>query len=49
VLHERVDYTPYDGLELEGYPVFTVARGEVIAADGEYLGARGRGRFLKRG
>jgi dihydropyrimidinase len=49
VLHERVDYTPYDGLELEGYPVLTLARGQVIAADGEYVGQRGRGQFLKRG
>ncbi len=49
VLHERVDYTPYDGLELEGYPVLTVARGQVIAAEGEYVGERGRGQFLKRG
>ncbi len=49
VLHERVDYTPYEGLALEGYPVLTLSRGEVIAADGQYVGPRGRGRFLKRG
>jgi dihydropyrimidinase len=49
VLHERVDYTPYDGLELEGYPVLTLSRGEVIAASGEFVGKRGRGQFLKRG
>jgi dihydropyrimidinase len=49
VLHERVDYTPYDGLALQGYPVLTIARGEVIVADGDYVGRRGRGQFLKRG
>ena len=49
VLHERVDYTPYDGLELEGYPVLTIARGQVIVSENEYLGPRGRGQFLKRG
>lgn len=49
VLHERVDYTPYEGIVLEGYPVLTLARGEVIVADGAYVGNRGRGQFLKRG
>jgi dihydropyrimidinase len=49
VLHERVDYTPYDGLALEGYPVLTIARGQVIASAGQFVGAPGRGRFLKRG
>ena len=27
MLHEHVDYTPYDGLALRGYPVLTMARG----------------------
>jgi dihydropyrimidinase len=49
VLHERVDYTPYEGLALEGYPVLTLARGEVIAAEGAYVGTHGRGQFIKRG
>ncbi|MBL8056531.1 MAG: amidohydrolase family protein, partial [Anaerolineales bacterium] len=48
VLHENTDYTPYAGLALRGYPVATVARGEVIVRDGQYVGAAGRGRFLAR-
>jgi dihydropyrimidinase len=48
VLHERVDYTPYEGLALKGYPVMTLAGGEIIAADGRYVGGRGRGRYLAR-
>ncbi len=47
-LHERVDYTPYEGMALRGAPVLTVARGEIIARDGAFLGKAGRGRFLKR-
>ncbi|MBI2975447.1 MAG: dihydropyrimidinase, partial [Chloroflexi bacterium] len=48
VLHERTDYTPYEGLALRGYPVMTVARGRVLVEDGKFVGAGGRGRFLAR-
>lgn len=47
-LHERVDYTPYEGMSLKGLPVLTVSRGEIVARDGVFLGSRGRGRFLAR-
>jgi dihydropyrimidinase len=49
LLHERVDYTPYEGFELTGRPVMTISRGEVIVREGEFVGAEGRGRYLKRG
>jgi dihydropyrimidinase len=45
-LHERVDYTPYEGLPLTGYPVLTVSRGRVVMQDGEFTGRAGQGRFL---
>jgi dihydropyrimidinase len=48
VLHERTDYTPYEGLALRGYPVMTVARGRVLVEDGKFVGAKGRGRLLAR-
>lgn len=48
VLHECTDYTPYAGLALRGYPVATLARGHLIARDGEFLGEVGRGQFLAR-
>lgn len=47
-LHERVDHTPYEGVEVEGWPVMTIARGEVIWAEGRFQGEPGRGRFLPR-
>jgi dihydropyrimidinase len=49
MLHENVDYTAYEGFELQGYPVCTVSRGEVIMRDGTFTGRPGRGKFLKRG
>ncbi|MDR1015210.1 MAG: dihydropyrimidinase [Coriobacteriales bacterium] len=48
LLHERVDYTPYEGFELTGWPVMTLSRGEVIVREGEFLGSEGRGRYLHR-
>ena len=48
ILHENTDYTPYEGMELTGYPVMTISRGEIIVDKGRFLGGKGRGRFLKR-
>lgn len=48
-LHEEVDYTPYEGFKVKGYPIATFSRGELIAEDGEYIGDEGRGLLLKRG
>jgi dihydropyrimidinase len=47
-LQERVDYTPYAGMRVRGYPEFTVVRGKVVVEGGEFVGERGRGRFLRR-
>jgi len=48
ILHEQVDYTPYEGFELRGYPVMTILRGRVIVENGEYNGGPGDGRYLSR-
>jgi dihydropyrimidinase len=48
-LHANVDYTAYEGFTVRGYPECTVSRGEVIVRNGAFLGAKGRGRFVKRG
>jgi dihydropyrimidinase len=48
VLHENVDYTPYDGLELTGYPVKTYARGQLIAEEGDFVGEDHHGQFIVR-
>jgi dihydropyrimidinase len=45
-LHHAVDYTPYEGLKVTGWPAVTLSRGEVVWADGEFRGRRGHGRFL---
>jgi dihydropyrimidinase len=47
-LHMAVDWSPYEGLDIEGAPVMTIARGEVIVEQGEFLGSEGRGRYVPR-
>jgi len=49
MVHDNVGYTPYAGRRLTAWPETVVSRGEVIVEGGEFLGERGRGRFLPRG
>lgn len=48
LLHENVDYTPYEGITVHGWPETTISRGAIIVQHGEFMGAPGRGRYLKR-
>jgi dihydropyrimidinase len=45
-LHQHVDYCPYEGWEVRGYPTTVLSRGEVIVHNGEFTATPGRGRFL---
>lgn len=47
-LHHHMDYTPYEGMTVTGWPVVTVSRGEVIWRDGQLNATAGRGQFLRR-
>jgi len=47
-LHMRVDYNPYEGTVVEGTPSAVISGGKVIIEKGQFVGARGAGRFLKR-
>lgn len=46
VAQHRTDYNVYEGMELTGFPVKVLLRGEVIVDNGEWHGKRGAGRFL---
>lgn len=48
-LHHNVDYTPYEGRVVTGWPTTVISRGEVIVDQGAWLGATGRGKFLEQG
>jgi dihydropyrimidinase len=45
-LHHNVDYTPYEGVRVRGWPVTTISRGEVVWSDGKFDAPLGRGQFL---
>jgi dihydropyrimidinase len=47
MLHHAVDHTPYEGMQVRGWPVVTISRGDVVCADGQVFSTAGRGRFLR--
>jgi len=47
ILHHDVDYTPFEGQRVKGWPVTTISRGEVIAEEGKLTASPGRGTFLR--
>ena len=46
ILHHNVEYTPYEGIELTGWPRTVLSRGNVVVEDGEVVGEPGHGQFL---
>ena len=46
-LHHAVDFTPYEGMRITGWPEITISRGEIVVRDGAVVGAPGRGEFLR--
>lgn len=47
-LHENVDYTPYEGIKLQGKVALTVSRGQTIVENGVLNAQKGRGQYLHR-
>ncbi|WP_439400836.1 dihydropyrimidinase [Bradyrhizobium sp. DASA03068] len=48
-LHHGADYTPWEGFEVTGWPVTTIARGQVVCSQGRIVGSKGAGQVLSRG
>ncbi len=48
VLHQAIDYTPYEGRQVTGWPVMTIRRGEIAMRDGIIQAQPGTGQFLPR-
>ncbi len=46
--HMDVDYSCYEGREVQGASDIVMSRGSVIIRDGEFTGRKGHGRFVKR-
>ncbi|KQO08714.1 phenylhydantoinase [Agreia sp. Leaf244] len=47
--HMNLDYSAYEGYEIDGHVDTVLSRGKVVVDDNQYLGAKGDGRFIKRG
>lgn len=47
--HMNMDYSAWEGFEIDGHVDTVVSRGEVIVDGGAFLGRAGHGRYVKRG
>lgn len=47
--HMNMDYAAWEGFEIDGHVDTVISRGRVIVDDGQYSGAPGHGRYLRRG
>ncbi|MGX5772004.1 dihydropyrimidinase [Microbacterium trichothecenolyticum] len=47
--HMNMDHSAWEGFEIDGHVDTVISRGKVVVDGGQYLGAKGDGRFLKRG
>lgn len=48
-LHHKVDYTPYEGRTVTGWPVMTFSRGRLVSKEFDFLGQAGDGEFMPCG
>ncbi len=44
----NVDYSAFEGFDIDGKPSVVTVRGQVAVRDGEFVGEPGRGRLLRR-
>ena len=48
LMHHGADYTPYEGIQVTGWPVTTMVRGQCVVRDGELVGNPASGIYLQR-
>ncbi|TKJ39747.1 dihydropyrimidinase [candidate division LCP-89 bacterium B3_LCP] len=47
-LATNCDWSPFQGMEMAGFPETTLSRGKVVVKDGQFVGNPGYGKFVKR-
>jgi dihydropyrimidinase len=47
LMQHAIDYTPYEGFDVTGWPVATIACGRVVMTEGKVFATPGSGAFLK--
>lgn len=48
LMQDGADYTPYEGIEVTGWPELTMVRGQTVVRDGSLVGRKGFGTHLPR-
>lgn len=44
-LHDGADYSPYEGMDITGWPTMTIVAGKVMVEDGVLVGEKGHGKY----
>ncbi len=47
LIHSAAQYSTFEGMKLQGYPVMTILRGQVMCRDGEFVQGEPIGRFVE--
>lgn len=47
--HMNIDYSAWEGWKVDGHVDTVISRGRVIVDNGQYLGDKSHGRYIKRG
>ncbi len=47
-LESSSDYTIYEGQKLKGWPILSMVRGKVVMKEGQVIGEKGYGEYIKR-
>ncbi|MCL5962233.1 MAG: dihydropyrimidinase [Chloroflexi bacterium] len=47
-LHHGTDYSVFEGMKVQGWPVATISKGKVIVENGQMFGKAGDGEFVRR-
>jgi len=47
--HMNMDYSAWEGFEIDGHVDTVISRGTVVVDDDRYVGTKGHGRYVKRG
>ncbi len=48
ILHHNIDWNPYSGMKVKGWPIATILRGQILCENGEFIGPKKAGKFLAR-
>ncbi|MCJ1673129.1 MULTISPECIES: dihydropyrimidinase [unclassified Rathayibacter] len=47
--HMNMDYSAWEGFEIDGHVDTVISRGKVVVDSGDYIGTKGDGKYIKRG